>query len=235
MKKTNKECIKSLLGTSWEVARAELKKFSIAELEEMAMSIRVKDDSPEKDLREWMLEERQKRMNQQFVYTPEHIRQMVKLNEIVTDALEMMCREAEKELLQMQKRKRKNDPFLHDYGVECKLTPYIYVKDEESGDMCEPDEGIDALLIETLPEYVLWWFEGDTSERLRDRLYFSEDLNWNECDGFSNGELSDYYINYAMHELFHHTYFSLSDILRINWLWAEVQPLRQHFIENIVL
>jgi hypothetical protein len=235
MKMTKKECITRLLEKNRTISRwDELEKFTTVELEEMALSLHERP-SPEKELQNVMLKVRKYRMNRQFVYTQEHIRQILSLNKKIMDALEMLCCEAEEELRQMHERKCNNDLFLHDFSVECKLTPDIFVKDEETGNMYEVDEGIDALLIDTLPEHVLWWFEGGTPEDLRDHLYFSKDLNWNECDGLSNGELSDYYIGYGLHELYDHTNFSLFDILRINWMWAEVKPLREHFIKNIIL
>jgi hypothetical protein len=64
---------------------------------------------------------------------------------------------------------------------------------------------------------------------LRDNLYFDRELSWD--DGLGNGEFANHYIGYGIHELYHHSQFSLSDIVRINYLWGEVKIVQQHFVE----
>ena len=56
-------------------------------------------------------------------------------------------------------------------------------------------------------------------------------LNWNECDDLSHGELADYHICYAIHELYDHSYWSLPDILKITRLWIDVHVCHQHFAD----
>jgi hypothetical protein len=57
---------------------------------------------------------------------------------------------------------------------------------------------------------------------LREGIFLSRDLSWN-IEGFGDIELADYYICYALHILYSHNNWAYEDILRINYIDAEVR------------
>jgi hypothetical protein len=65
-------------------------------------------------------------------------------------------------------------------------------------------------------------------ERLNDNTLFKRDLSWNIAPCL-RGKFDEHYISYSIHELVEHTCWSLSDILRINYLWTELQVWHQNF------
>jgi hypothetical protein len=97
--------------------------------------------------------------------------------------------------------------------------------DEESQSQCEPSDGIYCLLDTIFNNDVCLNFN---LKHLNEDS-FDRNLNWNECDELSHGELADYYICHGMHELYDHTEWSLQDIIQINDLWCDIKVEYQHF------
>jgi hypothetical protein len=225
-----KEC-----GEGYEELYTVLGGCSVAELEDMAMFLKrawLREHTPEHELLRLVLEHRKWKLNAEFVYSPENVAKILHLDKQLMACQERLCQEAESEIVRLKQKKESDTAFLHEYGVECKVTPYFYVKDDEvEGQMWEVDEGIDGLLNLMQSDYRLR-FRGETSEELRRSQYFQEKLNWNESDMPGRVEQTDFYISYGMHELCGHSFFSLSDVLRINRLWGEVTTLQQHFVDN---
>ncbi|GAP72040.1 hypothetical protein SAMD00024442_22_33 [Candidatus Symbiothrix dinenymphae] len=227
-----------LMGTDWEKKYCTelhdvLWGYSAKELEETAMVLEraySKENTPEHELLKLMLQCRKQKLNAEFVFTPENTTKILRLNEQLMDCLEKLRQEAEQETVYLNQKKAGNNAFLHDYEIDCNIHPFIYVKDEETGEMQEATEGIDGLLHLMWNEYMLQ-FHAANDDLREHSLYFNKELNWNECDMPGNGELADFYIGYGIHELVDHSLFSLSDIVRINFLWGEVTTRQQHFVE----
>jgi hypothetical protein len=168
---------------------------------------------------------RQEKLNREFVFTPENIQKILCLDRWIMDCFEKLKEEALKILPDLDKRIENKDLFLHDYEVEVKVIPSILFPDEE-GEMSEPTEGIYEVLDRYLPEFILSF---SISHLDSDNIHFDKSLNWNNLIGATNGELADYYISYALHELSEHALYSLSDIIQINDLWSEITVSYQHF------
>jgi hypothetical protein len=220
-------------GRNWGELHDVLWGYSVKELEETAMVLEraySKEHTPDYELLELALEIRKLKLNAEFVFTPENIAKILRLNEQIMDCLEKLRQEAMQEIVCLKQKSESNNAFLHDYEMECKILPFIYVKNEETGEMQEATEGIDSLLNLMWNKYMLR-FDAANEDLREHSLYFNKELNWNECNMPGNGELADFYIGYGIHELVDHSLFSLSDIVRINFLWGEVITRQQHFVE----
>ena len=205
-------------------------KRNVEELENLILShwTAAKKKRANEKLEEY-LSERQSKMNENFEWTPENIDKLLALNNKLTTCFEKLVKEATPIFKALQKRLDEKDAFLHDFEIEAKIKPFILVPDED-GTLCEPDSGIELILMENLPEHILNInLKSDIIEdRLTDNIHFSKKLNWNNSRLFG-GNFDDHYICYAIHELCDHTFWSFSDILKINHLWSEVKVLFQNF------
>jgi hypothetical protein len=207
--------------------------YSVAELEDMAMFLErawLQKHTLEHKLLSLVLERRKWKLDTDFVYSPENVAKILHFDKQLMVCLERLCQAAEAEIVRLKQKKENDNTFLHDYSVECKVTLYFYAMDEEDGEMWETDEGIDGVLNLMQSDYRLR-FRGETGEELRSSQYFQEKMNWNECDMPSRVEQTDFYISYGTHELCAHSFFSLSDVLRINRLWGEVTTIQQLFCQ----
>jgi hypothetical protein len=196
--------------------------FSVEELEHLAINGKFEKIKN-------ILQKRRCKLNREFQWTPENIEKLLELDSKLIACFKKMKTEAVS-IFEMQQRRIDNkDAFLHDFNLDMKVTPFILVPDAEEGKLVEPEDGIYQVLMENLPDVLLsaTMFSIDSFSG----LYLDKSLNWNECDGLSHGELSEYYISYAIHDLYDHTMLSIPDILKINQLWAEVTVCHQHFVD----
>jgi hypothetical protein len=176
---------------------------------------------------------RKRKLNETFCRTPENIEKLLALDGKLVSCFEKMKTEASSIFETLTKRIDNKDDFLHDFYLEMKVTPFILVPDAE-GKLVPPKDGIYQILMDNLPEYLLFTMIDDIKS-LDYILCLNTSLNWNEDAalnwGLSRGELSEHYISDAIHELYDHTLLSIPDILRINHLWAEVTVYHQHLVD----
>jgi hypothetical protein len=216
----------------WE----ELEQYSVAELEAMAIEFEAKirkrswkksweDDRHLKRI----LSVRREKLNAEFVFTPENIAKILRLNQQLMDGMEKLRKEGEKIVRNLEERVKNNDPFLHDYEINATISPLIKEPDED-GDMSEPDEGIYCLLNSVFSnEGICLNFDPrlDSNDR-----YFDKTINCNRIMA-KNGELDDYFISRALCNFHDYTEWSWQDIIKINELWCEIYVRHQHFVEKI--
>ncbi|KAA6303689.1 MAG: hypothetical protein EZS26_000240 [Candidatus Ordinivivax streblomastigis] len=225
-----------LMNDNYTELHTILSGYSVKELEDSAMFLEracSREHTPEYKLLELLLTHRKWKLDAEFVYTPTAIEKILRLDDKLMDCQEKLCKEAEQELVRLQQKKQSNNAFYddYDYEVECKITPYIFARDtQQGGILYDAYDGIDEILSCIQFKYMLH-FSGENREQLRYYAYFKEKLNWNECDMPSQVESADFYISWGMHELCGHSLFSLSDILRINYLGGETKTIQQHFIK----
>jgi hypothetical protein len=131
---------------------------------------------------------------------------------------------------ELEKRIAGNDKFLHDYEIEVVITPRILVQGED-GEWEEPDEGIYELLQSDINPIVISF---DPRHCNADEIHFNKELNWSRLFA-RNGELDEHYICYGMHELYDHSLYALSDILKINDLWADIKMELQHYGGHVLI
>ena len=175
---------------------------------------------------------RQYKINENFVWTPENIDKLLALNQKLISCFEKLIEEAKPIVKALQKRVDEKDAFLHDFEIEANIKPFILVPDED-GKLCEPESGIELILMENLPKSVLAFDpkRNIIEDTLNENIHLKKDLNWN-IDGLLRGKFDDHHISYAIHELHDHTCWSFPDILKINHLWSELRVRFQNF-ENV--
>jgi hypothetical protein len=74
------------------------------------------------------------------------------------------------------------------------------------------------------------YFSGETREKLRE-FGFEKKLNWNECGMPIQVESADFYISDAMDTLCGYSLFSLSDVVRINFLRGKMKTEQDDVVE----
>ncbi|RRJ98933.1 hypothetical protein Ga0100231_001190 [Opitutaceae bacterium TAV4] len=213
----------------------KLEDYSIEELESLAIDLDSKYQDLEKCLKRYgdipsnadlrrvrnepslndVLLERQRRLNDDFRFTPKRVVRFIKINDHLTESFEKAWNEARPIIRDLDQRIQNKDPFLKDYEVELKLKPYI------------DKPGIYELLediIHASPVELRHYCE---------KSYCSlQDLNWNEDVPLCHySQLANYHIGYPMHELSNHSMWSLPDILKTIRIQMDVTITRQHFAD----
>jgi hypothetical protein len=203
---------------------------SIEKLEEKALQIwSARRKKRNREELKSILRDRQSKLNEQFVFTPENMEKILDLNQRLMNCFEKAKEEGLKLFHDMETRMTNGDPFLQDYEIEANIIPVIIIQNKKDGEWEEPDDGILCLLNELCPSSILNLnIKGGIDT---DDIYFKKSLNWNEMVGARNGELDEHYICYAMHELYEHAFYSLQDIIQINTLWVDINVRHQHFVE----
>jgi len=182
-----------------------------------------------KELKE-MLFERQERLDNSFVWTPETVQRLVKINDKMQDCFDKLLIEQIQVHDNLTKRLTdKDEKFLNDFNLEVRVVPFVYSLDEE-GETLEND-GIFEILCELVKPISLQ-FKGAGIKS--GEIYFDRSLNWNQATpAFRCKELENVYIGYHLHELSDHCHWAIPDILCINEICGEVVIEHQHIVENI--
>ncbi|MDF9833084.1 hypothetical protein M2103_001301 [Ereboglobus sp. PH5-5] len=174
---------------------------------------------------------RQLKLNASFEWTQENIEKLLALDRRMIECFEKLRDEAKPLLAEFQKRIETKDAFLQDFEMDAKVTPFI-LEANENGELEVLDTGVERVLSEFLPENELtircrtWTLE--------DNIYFNDELNWNS-DPVFEGKLNGHYISFAIHVLHERALWSFPDILKINYLRAELIVRRQHFVKTTAL
>lgn len=186
-----------------------------------------KDSRNRKRNLQQMLFERQQELDDAFIWTPRKVSRLVCIGKKVEKCLEKMWDEVLRvREVSFGRMRRGGEVFLHDFEIRARIVPFIY-STNENGEWIE-NEGIFEILCDWAMDFALIGFANDSS------LYFDRSLNWNSATpAFRCDELKGVYINYALHELSDHCYWSISDILSIDELWGEVVVTHQHFVGTI--
>jgi len=164
-----------------------------------------------------VLRERKWRMNQDFKFTQKNVIRFVKINNMFVDCQKKAFAEAKPVRQRLARRLKNQDAFIEDFEMEIQMQPYIHNASGIHEVLQDITHASSALLTR------------DARLRRHHDSRNLERLNWNDCDGLSHGELADYHICYAMHELYDHSYWSLPDILKITQIWTDVTIIHQHF------
>ena len=165
-----------------------------------------------------ILRVRKWKLNHDFKFTPKTIARFVKINDLFVDCQKKAFVEAKPIRRRLARRLKNQDLFIKDFEMEIQLHPFINNATGIHGLLQDITHASPALLTRNARHLN----QINNSHNL-DRL------NWNECDGLSHGELADYHICYAMHELYEHSYWSLPDILKITQVWTDLTIAHQHF------
>jgi hypothetical protein len=183
-------------------------------------------------LQNMIIYERMCKLRKTFQFTPENIARLQKANELFISAFAQAKTEMAAQLAQLDRRIAQQDPFLQDYNIEARVTPFF--QETQDADV----EGFDKVLQESLHRTAILNVAA-LSSAAGDRLSgFEPYLKSGSpiIEGCQIPELDGIEFSYALHELTEHTgWLGLQDILRIKELWIEVVVEHQHFVEKICL
>jgi len=192
------------------------------------------------------LEARKHKLNQEFVFTPEHIEKFLWIDQEIKKHLNRLRIEGEKLVEDLEKITKDENSFFNDYEIEAIVTPKILVWKEEYQSLSElePEDGV-------LDEIDHYHFEHKDDElkfnprHLETSLYFDEFYsdedkkkgtnNWNTMvyewrDLIKeNPALVKHHIGYGMRQLCNNTLWSLQDIMLINEFWCDIKVEYQRY------
>jgi len=163
-----------------------------------------------------LLSERQKCLNEKFIWTNEAREGILKLNQKIFDCEKLLYEEYNARKKELDERINANDKFLTDYNIDMKINLQIFLLDED-GEWTEPSDGIYSVLNNLMCK------EAETIATLNyDDKNDEKLLNWNQMIGSASEYFKDDFIHYAFHALYSHLNLAWEDILKINWLDTEV-------------
>jgi len=175
-----------------------------------------------------LLSIRKERINSAFTWTPETKARLLHLNAEFIRCFEILRDESFPYLKALQNIVDEKDMFRNNFKVEAKVYVKIYTPDC-AGILQKPDDGIESILINTLPEKILTMHIAEYKEEMNEEVYLNKKFNWyNKLP--LKGAFDEHYISYAIRELYVHTYFSIQDILKINRLHVEFRVLHHTIV-----
>jgi Leucine-rich repeat (LRR) protein len=213
-----------------------LEKYSLKELEALLCSAPTYSVTEnDKEIVKDILFKRSCRLNRRFSWTEENIKRIATVSDKFLAAWEEGFAKAKTMIDIFYEKETDKDAFWHNYTVEIILHPYIFAKDEKTGEWEYPYSGVYFVLTEYLPEWDLTMDIGgrDYNPATKDEKGFRENINsnhelsWN-IEGFGDIDLKDQYICYAIHVLYSHNEWANKDILKINSIDAEIRVTYLH-------
>lgn len=194
------------------------------------------------------LSERRRRIRQNFQYTPEQVRQIERVNRILTDGSAKVLQRAGQLYRQMLQLKSTGDKFLNDFEVEATVSIGYSGADsvlrlEFDENQGESDYQAMAEILDDCPlgdrhlrsfhfsyQPAADWRASDEALGIVDTMML-EGEDWRE-DCLDVPELRHVNFCYAAHCLFVDSAYSLSDLIRCNDFWNQVQVTHQNWGEN---
>jgi len=196
------------------------------------------------DIRE-LLSQRKEIINKNFKFTPLAIKHIERVNELLNSATLKVHSQVLEMNRVLNEAKSRGTDFAQDYNWEA----YVQVGWEDENNLMEFEEdenkgvsdyiAMAEILNETRRYNNLRGFHcfecSENEKSANESKNFLEDdlgkLNWN-IEIFEAPELAHIpYICYASHDLFHHHYYSLSDIIRITDIRCEIELQMTHRVK----
>ena len=149
----------------------------------------------------WRMRERQKKQNDAFVWSPENVAKIIRLNNKLWALMQEADRIGKSIYSDIQKLIEEGKSYYDKYfHVEVRI---IY----------------EDVLAEGADEHTLWnfvesWTEMNGFDLMNDN-HNGSSLNWNICE-FARPELDGHYICYMMHWFFHEGFYSLQDAVTMD-------------------
>jgi hypothetical protein len=213
------------------------KNMSLKELEREILKlypVYTRGKSTEKLKIRYCLDLRKHILNSNFKFTPAQVKQIEKVNQLLTDATAKILKKAEVLDRQMLAIKAAGDDFLEDYYIEAELTieyldeDSIWLLDEDENEGQSDYQAMVAVLSEmfTLPLRFFHFYDkgNEESTETDDKRYEDNMLNfdWDEEELGATALKHIPYFCYASHLLFCDSTYSFSDIIRIKSFINEI-------------
>jgi hypothetical protein len=179
------------------------------------------------DILDKILLERALKIGSTFEWTDENKQKLLKVNDKFMQVFEDAYNEAVFFANELENRINNNDKFIKDYEVEIRITPYMsdrFYNDDINGNC------IGYVLSEPDPHSPINFSFGHYHFQCEKPIYLDKSLNWNR--EYFGDTFKDNYICYEIHKLLD-SHWSLTDIINIDKIWADVEVIHQHYIENI--
>jgi len=226
-----------------------MESLSIPELEKMIKkqySKFQKSKAYNDDKLEACLSQRKYLINKNFQFTPQAAKQIERINAILIESTAKVLAKARIIYHQMQKTKAEGDDFLDDYTIQATVSVsyngdnsiLTLDKDENNGqsDYQAMADVLDFMHFPFEHLHSFSFFDRDNVlSNETDENLFTDDMlqdNWN-IEVLGAPELSHIpYFCYTSHRLFCDSMYSLSDIIRINDIWNEVNVTWQNWGET---
>ena len=172
-----------------------LEQVKIYECEKEQKSAKRKVDA------KWRMYERQKKQNEAFVWTPENVEKIIRLNDRLWALMQEADHTGKSIYGDIQKLIDEGRPYYDkDFNVEVSI--------HYDGELAEDaDES-------ALEDSVKSW-TGHNGFDLMNDIYDGAPLNWN-INEFARPELDGHYICYLMHWYFHEGLYSLQDAVTMD-------------------
>ena len=227
----------------------KMESLSIPALEKMIKKLYLKFQHSKMDYDDKLnacLSQRRYLINKDFQFTPYEVKQIERVNAIFIESTAKVLAKARLIYRQMQKTKAEGDDFLDDYTIQATVgvsyneyKSILTLEDDENNGQSDYVAMADVLDFTHYPfEHLrsFRFYDGDTvdSNKTEEDLFTDDMLrdNWN-IEALSAPELSHIpYFCYASHKLFCDSMYSLSDIIRINDIWNEVNVTWQNWGEK---
>jgi len=169
------------------------------------------------------LNERKRRLNKDFIFTPENVNQIRQIVDKLIIATQKLFDKTIEINEQMRGVLQSSDDFLHEFRIEATLTVNWEETDNVIGEILDEFEDLPLRQVNANSSNY------DTADTITDKLDTS---SWNE-EELSAPELSEIpYFPYAAHSLFCHSFYSYSDCIaikafrnEINVQWENIQRL----------
>lgn len=214
-----KKTLKDLTYLSFEDQNSLVKNYSVEDLESFAMAVEKDFDGHFMLMRQYIrnriLYQRAKKMNDAFEWTSENKQKLLSVNEKFMRAFEDVYNRALSIANNMDRIKQGDDDYI---DIEIKITPYL-----------ENPFTFDFISWNDLPYFIALWFPfGYISYNDDEPIYLDRSQNWN-IEYFGD-VFKDDYICYAIHELLDR-HWSFSDIINIERISTDIVITHERFAD----
>jgi hypothetical protein len=233
MKEEIQQLIEMMSSKNYEELHATLEGYSVKELEKLAICMGgpiiwlIEEATIEDNLQRLILQHRKRKLDAEFVFSPENKAKILHVDKQLIEGYEKLNQEAEKEIMYFEKKRADKNAFIDLSEVTCWVKPFISAKDDAY-------DGVDGILSGTVTCQCMLCFEGKIFKKSHsdDAEYYEIKQNWNNYDMPIKIEWDDFYISNGMYVLCKHSFFSLSDIIRINAFQYEVMTTKRGCVPN---
>jgi Leucine-rich repeat (LRR) protein len=202
-----------------------LEKYSIKEIESILCSAPDYHfaSNNDKDVFKDIMRERYCRLNRKFKWTDENKKRIAKVSDEFLNAWEDSFAKAKTMIEALYEKEQGKNPFGNErYWIELTLYPEILQDEDDDKEINQPYYKMTSYLNPGLNMIIKYDPLTKSEEDFRKNINISRDLSWN-IEGFGDIDLKDYYICYALHELYSHNEWAFEDIPKINNILCEVE------------
>jgi len=164
------------------------------------------------------------KIRKKFKWTDENIKRIVKVSDEFLKAYEEGFTKAKFIIDELYEKEHDKNSFKNKYYIELILYPQVLFDDDKyNSKEWKLYNAITSYLKAEAFLYICIQYDPITKDEgdFRENTLVNKEYSWN-IEGFGENELKDYYICYALHELYSHNNWAFSDIPKINNIRTEI-------------